>query len=241
MKKGPQNLLFVMALAALFTLLIRVVAVSNQHVDIYDIELLNLQKNELLIGNNQIKESIGQVDATIADIKSKMNNREALAELRRAVANYRILAGETAVCGEGVVIVVDDSGHPLSPLQDPEDAIVHDANLRVIVDELWQAGAEAISVNGTRVIFGVTMINCSGPTININRVEHSAPYIIRAIGDRYALQRKMTEDGSYANTMQRFALNVEVNTKVYLKIDGYSGLATQSHVKVVTEWLCWLS
>ncbi len=237
MKNNSNNihLLFVIAIALLVSLFIRTVAQSNQHVDIEDIELLNLQKNELILANNQIKEAINEIDTTIKSLDETSNSVSGLTELKEQVAYFERLSGKTKVCGEGVVIIVNDSDIMLNEYQEPEDFIVHDVNLRVLVDELWQAGAEAISINGTRIIFGMSTINCSGPTININSVEHGSPYIIRAIGDRYQLQRKMTEDGSYANTLERFALDIEVNTKVYMEIDGYEGLFAKTFAKVVEK------
>ncbi len=233
-KKGLLILYFI-TIAFFITFLVRTVSLSNRHVDLQDIEMLNLEKNELIQSNNQIKEAISKVDAEIAKNKKTSNNKFIIKQLEEQVEQYRKLSGEWPVSGEGVIIIVDDSKRPLNDFQDPEDVIVHDINLRILVDELRQAGAEAISVNGTRVIFGCSKINCSGPTININKIEHGAPYIIRAIGDRYELQRKMIEDGSYANTLKHFALNIEVNTKVYMEIAGYGDSVRQKFVKVVEE------
>ncbi len=235
MKKNGIILLFTIVISLLVGFFIRTVSQSTQHVDIHDIELLNLQKNELIFANNQIKEAINEINTTIDTLNTTTNSYNALVDLKREVAYFEQLSGKSKICGEGVVIIVNDSTIPLNQYQEPEDFIVHDINLRVLVDELWQAGAEAISINGTRIIFGMSTINCSGPTININNIEHGSPYIIRAIGDRYRLQRKMTEDGSYANTLERFALDIEVNTKVYMEIDGYEGLLDKSYAKVVEE------
>lgn len=235
MKKQGMLLISALMLTLLITFFIRTVRLSNPHVDIHDIEMLKLQKNELIINNNQIKQQINDVDVAIKTISATSNNANAIADLQKSLVDLERLSGKMAVCGEGIIITIDDSKRPLGQYQEPEDFIVHDVNLRVLVDELWRAGAEAISINGTRIIFGLSRINCSGPTININEVEHGSPYIIRAIGDRYELQRKMTEDGSYANTLERFALNIEVNTKVYLKIEGYQGQLIQSYAKAVEK------
>ncbi len=225
-------LLFIIAISLMITLFIRTVDVSKRYVDIQDIELLNLQKNELAIANNRIKEQINEVDAQIEAYLVAPNKEELMDQLQRDIAHYKNLVGRTTLRGEGVVITVSDSKLPLNPYQTPEDVVIHDANLRLLIDELWQAGAEAISINGMRIVFGLSEIHCSGPTININGVEHGEPYIIRAIGDRYALQRAMVEDGSYANTLERFSLNIEVNTRVDMTIDGYKDHIVFKYAKV---------
>lgn len=205
----------------MITFFIRTVDASNSYVDIQDIELLNIEKNQLLLANNRVKQQISEVNAQIDVYRAAPHKRELIEQLERDIEHFSNYSGLSKVRGEGVVVTVSDSKLPLNPYQSPEDVVIHDANLRLLIDELWQAGAEAISINGMRIVFGLSEIHCSGPTININGVEHGEPYIIRAIGDRYALQRAMVEDGSYANTLQRFSLNIEVNTKVDMTIDGY--------------------
>ncbi len=233
MKKKGRLILFFIVVAFSVTFLIRTVSLSNRHVDLHDIELLNLEKNELIQSNNQIKESIGKIQSKINESKQTTDSLQVIEHLKSELEGYKQLSGECAVGGEGVIIIVNDSAIPLNDFLAPEDVIVHDVNLRILVDELRQAGAEAISVNGTRIIFGYSKINCSGPTININKVEHGAPYIIKAIGDRYKLQRKMIEDGSYANTLKHFALDIEVNTKVYMEINGYRDSVVKKYAEVV--------
>ncbi len=231
-KNSTVLLLFIIAISSMVTLFVRTVDVSNRYVDIQDIELLTLQKNELTIANNRIKEQISEVDAQAKAYLVAPNKEQLMEQLRRDIAHYKKLVGCTSLRGEGVVITVSDSKLPLNPYQTPEDVVIHDANLRLLIDELWQAGAEAISINGMRIVFGLSEIHCSGPTININGVEHGEPYIIRAIGDRYALQRAMIQDGSYANTLGRFSLNIEVNTKVDMSIAGYKDHAVFKYAKV---------
>ncbi len=235
MNKKSLLIIFTITIAFFVTFLIRTVSLSNRYIDLQDIELLNLEKNQLVQSNNQIKEAISEVELSIKENLETSNHLAEINQLRSEINQYKQLIGETTVSGEGVIITVTDSEIPLNEYLAPEDVIVHDINLRILVDELRQAGAEAISINGTRIIFGHSKINCSGPTININKIEHGTPYIIRAIGDRYKLQRKMTEDGSYANTLKHFALDIEVNTKVYMEIGGYRGLVRQQFVKVVKE------
>jgi uncharacterized protein YlxW (UPF0749 family) len=89
--------------------------------------------------------------------------------------------GFVAVHGEGVRVTVDDS-----PSGD-EDGEVRDEDLALLVNGLWQAGAEAISINGQRLTAG-TAIRNSGRAIHVNVVPLSPPYVVLAIGDRLSLQ-----------------------------------------------------
>jgi len=56
------------------------------------------------------------------------------------------VVGTVAVKGPGLLIVVDDAANGL---RDGRDRVL-DMDLQILIDGLWQAGAEAISVNGHR-------------------------------------------------------------------------------------------
>ncbi len=63
-----------------------------------------------------------------------------------------------------------------------ERLIVHDYDLQLVVNELTASGAEAIAINGQRVI-SRTAIRCVGPTIMVNNVPIVPPFEILAVGD----------------------------------------------------------
>jgi uncharacterized protein YlxW (UPF0749 family) len=103
---------------------------------------------------------------------------------RAAAADVLALAGVTGyapVRGEGVTIFVDNP-----PNADPRDQ-VQDEDLATLVDGLWSAGAEAVSVNGLRVAAN-SGIRTAGSAINIANVGIRPPYTVLAIGDIDRLQ-----------------------------------------------------
>lgn len=70
------------------------------------------------------------------------------------------LLGMTNLVGQGIEITVKDSNPAnIGPFDDISDLIVHDADLRRIVNDLKNAGAEAISINGQRLV-NSTAITC---------------------------------------------------------------------------------
>jgi uncharacterized protein YlxW (UPF0749 family) len=97
----------------------------------------------------------------------------------------KILAGLTPVKGPGVVITLNDSDRQNGSLLRTSElsrGIIHDIDLQAVVHELFASGAEAVSVNGQRVV-GRTAIRCVGPTVQINAVPISIPFVVRAIGN----------------------------------------------------------
>jgi uncharacterized protein YlxW (UPF0749 family) len=96
-------------------------------------------------------------------------------------------AGVIPLKGPGLRVVLDDSNVPTIPAgDDPAFYLIHEYHLRDIVNALWQAGAEAISINGERMV-GASSIYCVGSTIMVNSTRLSPPYEISAIGDSAAM------------------------------------------------------
>ena len=106
-----------------------------------------------------------------------------------AAARLRTLetvTGYGAVTGPGVKIVVDDA-----PNGDPTQ-LVRDEDLATLTDGLWNAGAEAIAINGQRLT-ALSAIRNVGITIHVNSRPVSPPYTVRAIGDEQTLQARLLE------------------------------------------------
>jgi uncharacterized protein YlxW (UPF0749 family) len=95
-------------------------------------------------------------------------------------------SGFGAVAGPGVRITVDDN---------PDGTLVRDRDLRLAVNGLWGAGAEAIAINGNRLTARSAIRN-SGIAIRVNNRSLSPPYVISAIGDEKTLQADLMQTTS---------------------------------------------
>ena len=102
---------------------------------------------------------------------------QAEAEVRRLKAT----TGYLPVTGEGVRIVVDDN-----PTGGDRQRVT-DADLAWLVNGLFEAGAEAIAINDQR-LNALGAIRNTGPAIHVNTRPLTAPYVVRAIGERDTLQ-----------------------------------------------------
>ena len=89
--------------------------------------------------------------------------------MKKELEKVRMTAGLTSGTGQGLVITLDDSNLPRQPGEDPNLFLIHDEDLLKVINELFAAGAEAVSVNEQRIITN-TEIRCVGPTIIINSV-----------------------------------------------------------------------
>jgi uncharacterized protein YlxW (UPF0749 family) len=103
------------------------------------------------------------------------------------------VVGNVPVSGPGVLIVVDDSP---SATTDARDRVL-DIDLQVLANGLWQADAEAISINGHR-LSNLTAIRSAGDAITVDYRSLTRPYRIEAIGDPRTLQARFVESSAGA-------------------------------------------
>lgn len=141
--------------------------------------------------------------------------------LKSEIETMRSISGLTTLEGPGVIVIIQDGSRELTELEDPNNLIVHDLDIRSVVDDLRNAGAEAIAINDQRILFGKTKIICTGPTIQINNQAFAPPFVIKAIGDRDFLSAAVNAPDSFTDTLRKWGVFVEVNTSVYLKIPAY--------------------
>jgi len=103
------------------------------------------------------------------------------------------VVGNAAVTGAGVLIVVDDSP---SAAADARDRVL-DIDLQVVVNGLWEAGAEAIAINGHR-LSNLTAIRSAGDAITVDYRSLTRPCRVEAIGDVRTLQSRFVETSAGA-------------------------------------------
>jgi uncharacterized protein YlxW (UPF0749 family) len=102
-------------------------------------------------------------------------------QLNERLQQARIAAGLIPLTGTGIVIQLDDSREPVPPDGSDADYLVGSRDIRLVVEELWGAGAEAIAVNGERITPTSAIIDV-GPSLLVNSAYLTPPYQITALG-----------------------------------------------------------
>jgi uncharacterized protein YlxW (UPF0749 family) len=102
---------------------------------------------------------------------------ESLKQLYANLEQARIGAGLIGLTGTGVVFRIEDSSQPGAG----SDDLVTARDVRVLVEELWLAGAEAIAINGERVTVSTAVLDIGGSVL-ANSAYLAPPYRISAIG-----------------------------------------------------------
>ena len=137
--------------------------------------------------------TVADLERDILEIETRqLDNAAVNTELRESMAAMRSSAGTGAVQGPGVVVEVDDAES--GSTGDGSGAVnsVLDIDLQQVVNGLWAAGAEAVSVDGQRVT-AMTAIRSANDVILVNFRPLEPPYEVRAIGDSRTLGSRFLE------------------------------------------------
>src|SRR5207253_4639319 len=111
-------------------------------------------------------------------------------------ADLSAMAGTLAVKGHGLVVHLADSSRTPASSDEASAYRIHDVDIQLVVNALFAAGAEAVSVNGNRLV-ATTPIRAAGATIVVNFRPLNTTYEVRAIGAR-------TDDFEKSEIARRF-------------------------------------
>lgn len=116
---------------------------------------------------------------------------QAAPTLSRQLQQVEALTGLTAVRGPGVRVTFSDATGTCSTGR-VEDCRIQDVDLQLATNILWGNGAEAVAINGERLIT-TTAIRSAGSSILINYRVLTSPYVLEAVGDGDALQEQFLD------------------------------------------------
>jgi uncharacterized protein YlxW (UPF0749 family) len=181
-----------------------------------------------------IAEARTQINAAQAAALSQQSQTGLAAELSR----LELEAGTVPVTGPGLVLTIDDAEtktDPNAPDANPRSATGPDqgkviaSDLQIIVNGLWQAGAEAISINGHRLTSRAA-IRSAGEAILVDYRPLTRPYVITAIGDRGSLGVEFADNsgGSYLQSLtNNYKVRSDLKTSASVVVPGEPALSIQ--------------
>lgn len=186
-------------------------------------DLVNLQKKY-----NDLKEKYEKNEEIVNEYQTNASTNDTLiSSMKQRLEDLNLLAGTTDLVGEGIIITLSD-GLKSSVIEGNLDTLVHDSDVLTVVNELKAAGAEAISVNGQRII-STSAIRCVGPVIQVNYQKVAAPFEIKAIGDAQYLESAMNIKNGIADTLKELGIGVTVSRESKVEIPKYEGVLTFEH------------
>lgn len=162
------------------------------------------------------------------------NNSNTSSDLQKRLKTLNSLIGAIDVKGNGVVIKLADNknvtSESIGALDNISDYLIHDRDLIILVNELKNAGAEAISINGERII-NTTSITCDGNVVLINDNKVSSPFEIKAIGSPEAILGGIQRPGGMLEDLYKYGLVASIEKKNNITIYKYSGIIDYTTLK----------
>lgn len=173
--------------------------------------------------------------------KSAASLRAAVAKLRAsadrtdpAYESLRLAAGDRAARGPGITMTVT----PTSNDNQRTNNRFTDNDLQILVNGLWYAGAEAISVNGHR-IGTMSAIRTAGDAITVNFKSIGPPYVIVALGNDDTLESRFNDNPSgryWAGRVQALRARSEVASSSQLRVPAVPAQRlTPTHAEAIEE------
>lgn len=222
MKKGKLMVVITMAIACFVLAMVMFMQFKIvQETDFTSIETMREEelRSELANWKQMYKEAEEQYNEKVARLSEYREKQQSTDEssklVEKELAQTNMYLGTTDVEGQGIVITINDiNSEDIKPIS-AED-------LLIIVDYLKLAGAEAISINGERIINMSDIVYVSNSIIFINQQRILAPYEIRAIGDPTKLESTLLGNGGYVEELRNIGFDINIDRENKVTIPKYS-------------------
>ena len=196
------------------------------------LETLQELYNEQSKQNDALEDQVSQLQSELALSRDQAASGDAGSEaLKAELEQLEITAGRTDVEGPGVAVILEDSSQS-NVTGDEADYLIHDNDLLSVVNELRSAGAEAISLNGERLLAN-SEIRCTGAVVTVNGRRYAAPYVIFAIGDPDTLYSALTMRNGVVDVLSQWGITVKVTMNDLLLIPKYNGTVEYRYAHTV--------
>lgn len=195
--------------------------------DITSIETLTETelRSELIAWREKYEELQLKYEETVTKIQEYQEEYKSDEQTERLLEaeleSLKMLLGETDVVGQGIIMTISEENIK-------EDRIYYE-DLLNIVNDLKAAGAEAISINGNRIMNRTDIVEVNG-YIKVNSKNTIAPYTIKAIGNQTYLESALLGVGGYVDELKKWGFDVEVERSEMVQIEAYTNQLTLKYI-----------
>ena len=221
MKKGKITITITIGLT--FLILTAVIFIQFKTINQTDITSLeNMREDELRteISNfkqksEEISKQIEETNLKIAEYEETIStDKEASELLEKELEQQNNLLGKNDVKGSGVIITITDTKEQKITAQD----------LRELLNQLKLAGAEAISINGQRIVYDSYLVDIGDTYISVNGEGIVSPYEVKAIGNPTYLESGLSKKQyGYIDTKLEEGKDVVLTRQDNITINKYNG------------------
>ncbi|MFM9872685.1 MAG: DUF881 domain-containing protein [Fimbriimonadaceae bacterium] len=181
-----------------------------------------------------LREEVSKLREDKTKLETKIaETGNATKEINDSLQDTKIFAALTDLKGQGLIITLSDSKKPSDEMI-VESGLVHYLDVLKVVNELFNAGAEAVAVNGLR-IGPRTDFRCVGSTILVGTQKIAPPVVIQVVGETKTLLGAMNMPGGILAELRDVdPAMVKVEPAQELTLPAYDG-ATKFKFGTVPE------
>lgn len=218
MKKFEKALVFgILCLILTFAITVQLRVSSLSESESSQTKITDKLKDEIFRLNDENVKLAEKFQNTTSELDDARNqaaqNDSSSKDTSELIKKYTIVSGKTDVTGQGIIIKYKPSDN------EAKADMVKD--LRDIVNEIKNAGAEAIEINNQRIV-GTTAIEMVKNKIEINDTEVSENFIIKAIGDSNLMYSGLIRPGGTIENIRESGVSIEINSENTIKINKYN-------------------
>ncbi len=198
---------------------------------------LQVQLNKERENNEKLYQQLIQYEKDLNALRQDVSEKSGYAKsLLEQLNRAEILAGLTDVEGKGVIVTLNDSKLKSENFgqSDENYFIIHDEDILMVINELADAGAEAMSLNDERLL-ATSEIRCAGATVSVNNNRYSTPFVIKAIGDPDTLEAALNLRGGVKDILSTWGIEVTVKKSNKIMIPRYNGVINFKYAKPVVK------
>jgi uncharacterized protein YlxW (UPF0749 family) len=200
-----------------------------------------LERSPLVDTARDLQSRQDSLKAQVLDLRAKIQEAELrgqgsaalVRDLNEELRVARIAAGLIPLQGRGLVFQLEDSDQPVPPGGVESDYLVSARDVRVLVEELWLAGAEAVSINGERIAQSSAIIDIGGSVL-VNSAFVAPPYQISAIGPGDLYGRVAASQGFQSFVAARadaFGIRLSLLESDAVNVPAYAGVVTLRYAR----------
>lgn len=202
-------------LTALLTVLLGVALMAQVRVtdeaglrELRETELVALL-DDVTTRADSLREEVRQLEADRSRLQGGQGDQAAAAAAQDRLESYQILAGTVPVQGPGITVRVDDPG-----------AVITQTMLLDGIQELRDAGAEAIQIGSVRVVASTYVGTDAAGDVVLDGVPLRQPYTITAVGDAHTLAGAMAIPGGFTDSLRGAGATVTVLESDVVRIEA---------------------
>ena len=201
---------------------------------VHETDIETMREEELREQISTWKSKWEEANEKLEDTNNKINeynqkldsNEEASELLDEELRKSQLILGTTDVVGDGVVVTLTDTAENSIEAED----------LVELINELRFAGAEAISINGVRIINMTDIADIDSYIIVKPSQRLVSPYIVKAIGNQtYLVSNLCLKNSGFVDKYNNSGKSVKLEKQKNIKIPKYSGNIDIKYMKEVTD------